>query len=193
VAYCLSRTITCFCGRPLSVHVGNCSFYEVLLFFSYLHVEVFAFSALTLLVGRQEGHLLVGRQEGHPACKKLNGGVLAWLPVWSEVQTTGPADATATYCLLLRSRLVLPFRYRLTRVVLDTGPCVLVEMITPCLCWQGSSRHSGRCIHRQSTQAACCCSQCRCCFWSVLQYLCCLLSFGMTSGLCYLSTILCTI
>jgi len=29
-----------------------------------------AFSALTLLVGRQEGHL---------ACKKLSGGVLAWL------------------------------------------------------------------------------------------------------------------
>jgi len=28
-----------------------------------------AFSALTLLVGRQEGHL---------ACKKLSGGVLAW-------------------------------------------------------------------------------------------------------------------
>jgi len=23
--------------------------------------------------------LLVGRQEGHPACKKLSGGVLAWL------------------------------------------------------------------------------------------------------------------
>ena len=38
----------------------------------------FAFSALTLLVGRQEGH---------PACKKLSGGVLAWLSVWSEVQT----------------------------------------------------------------------------------------------------------
>jgi len=29
----------------------------------------FAFSALTLLVGWQEGH---------PACKKLSGGVLAW-------------------------------------------------------------------------------------------------------------------
>ena len=29
--------------------------------------------------------LLVGRQEGHPACKKLNGGVLVWLSVWSEV------------------------------------------------------------------------------------------------------------
>jgi len=33
-----------------------------------------AFSALTLLVGRQKGH---------PACKKLSGGVLAWLSVWS--------------------------------------------------------------------------------------------------------------
>jgi len=30
---------------------------------------------------------LVGRQEGHPACKKLSGGVLALLSVWSEVQT----------------------------------------------------------------------------------------------------------
>jgi len=31
--------------------------------------------------------LLIGRQEGHPACKKLSGGVLAWLSVWSEMQT----------------------------------------------------------------------------------------------------------
>jgi len=31
--------------------------------------------------------LLVGRQEGHPACKKLSGGVLSWLSVWSWVQT----------------------------------------------------------------------------------------------------------
>jgi len=37
-----------------------------------------SFSALTLLVGQQQEH---------PACKKLSGGVLAWLPVWSEVQT----------------------------------------------------------------------------------------------------------
>jgi len=37
-----------------------------------------AFSALTLLVGWQQGH---------PACKILSGGVLAWLSVWSEVQT----------------------------------------------------------------------------------------------------------
>jgi len=31
--------------------------------------------------------LSVGRQEGHPACKKLSGEVLAWLSVWSEMQT----------------------------------------------------------------------------------------------------------
>jgi len=30
--------------------------------------------------------VLVGQQEGHPACKKLSGGVLAWLSVWGEVQ-----------------------------------------------------------------------------------------------------------
>ena len=40
--------------------------------------EVFAFSALTLLVGRQEGHL---------ACKKQSGGVLVSLSVWSKMQT----------------------------------------------------------------------------------------------------------
>jgi len=30
--------------------------------------------------------LLVGQQEGHPACKKMSSGVLVWLPVWDEVQ-----------------------------------------------------------------------------------------------------------
>jgi len=53
-----------------------------------------AFSALALLVGRQERH---------PACKKLSGEVLAWLSVWSEVQTCiCPADATATHFLWLQ-------------------------------------------------------------------------------------------
>jgi len=40
-------------------------------------IKIF-FSALMLLIVRQEGHL---------ACKKLSGGVLAWLSVWSKVQT----------------------------------------------------------------------------------------------------------
>jgi len=30
--------------------------------------------------------LLVWLQEGHLACKKLSGGMLAWLPVWVKVQ-----------------------------------------------------------------------------------------------------------
>ena len=72
-----------------------------------------AFSALTLLVGCQEGH---------PACKKLSGGVLAWLSVWSEVHTCIRPSWCLCHSLSLasvKSRLVLPFWYRLTWIVLD--------------------------------------------------------------------------
>jgi len=55
-------TCAAFLGHPVSTIAFN----------------AIAFSALTLVVGQQEGH---------PACKKLSGGVLAWLSVWSEVQT----------------------------------------------------------------------------------------------------------
>jgi len=50
------------------------------LFIFCLHCVLFsnAYSALMLLVGRHEGH---------PACKRLSGGVLAWLSVWSVMQT----------------------------------------------------------------------------------------------------------
>jgi len=54
----------------------RCDFYNVAK--NSLLGTIIAFSALTLLVGRQEGH---------PACKKASGEVLAWLSVWSEVQT----------------------------------------------------------------------------------------------------------
>ena len=88
-----------------------------------------AFSALTLLVGRQEGH---------PACKKLSGEVLAWLSVRSKVQTCiwpswchGQSLSLAS----VKSRLVLPFWYRPTRVVPEKGPlngcvCVWVWLYT---------------------------------------------------------------
>ena len=53
-----------------------------------------AFSALTLLVGRQEGH---------PACKKQSGGVLVGYLSGARCRLAyGPADATATHCLLLQ-------------------------------------------------------------------------------------------
>ena len=75
-----------------------------------------AFSALTLLVGLQEGH---------PACKKQSGGVLAWLSVWSEVQTCILPSWCHCHSLSLapvKSRLVLPFWYRLTQVILEKRP-----------------------------------------------------------------------
>jgi len=57
--------------------------------------KFYAFSALTLLVGRQEGH---------PACKKL-GVVGCWHGYLSGARCRlayGPADAIATHCLLLQ-------------------------------------------------------------------------------------------
>jgi len=60
--------------------------------------------------------LLVGWKEGHRACKQLRGGVVL---------------------ASVKSRLVLPFWYRLTRVVPEKGPlnvcagvCVFNEVIT---------------------------------------------------------------
>jgi len=78
--------------------------------------SLYAFSALTLLVGRQEGH---------PACKKQSGGVLAWLSVWSEVQTCIWPSWCHCHSLSLapvKSRLVLPFWYWHTQVVLEKRP-----------------------------------------------------------------------
>ena len=69
---------------------------------------VTAFSAMTLLVGQQEGH---------PAYKNLSGGVLAWLSVWIKVQMPLSLSLAS-----VKSRLVLPFWYRLTWVVPDKGP-----------------------------------------------------------------------
>ena len=59
--------------------------------------------------------LLVGRLEGHPACKKLCDGLLAWLSVWSEVQTCiWPSWCHCLSFVSVKSRLVSPFWYRLT-------------------------------------------------------------------------------
>ena len=68
----------------------------------------YAFSALTLLVGRQEGH---------PACKNW---VCIW-PSWCHCHSLSLAS--------VKSRLVLPFWYRLTRVVLDKGPLKVCSVV----------------------------------------------------------------
>ena len=82
--------------------------------------------------------LLVGWQEGHPACKKLSGGVLAWLSVGSEVQTCTQPSWYHCHSLSLasvKSRLVLPFWYWLTRVVLDKGPLNRCVCVCNCMKW----------------------------------------------------------
>ena len=88
-----------------------------------------AFSALMLLVGRQEGH---------PAFKKLSGWVLAWLSIWSDVQTwiwPSWCHCHSPSLASVKSRLVWSFWYRPTRVVPEKGPlngCVCVYSWPDC-------------------------------------------------------------
>ena len=76
-----------------------------------------AFSALTVLAGRQKEH---------PACKILIDEVLVWLSLWSEVQTVCIWSSwcqchpkTPSSLASFKSRLVLPFWYWLIQVVLE--------------------------------------------------------------------------
>ena len=62
----------------VQLYTGTVGGMIVELFLLKHNVLSLAFSALTLLAGRHEGH---------PACKKLSGEVLAWLSVWNKVQT----------------------------------------------------------------------------------------------------------
>ena len=110
----------------MSMHLGSVSTHPCFILYTVskwdqtndIHLSGLssAFSALMLVVGRQEGH---------PACKKQSGGVLAWLSVWSEVQTCIWPSWCHCHTLSLapvKSRLVLPFWYRLTQVVLEKRP-----------------------------------------------------------------------
>ena len=70
-----------------------------------------AFGALTLLVGRQEGHL---------ACRKLSGGVLACLSVWSIWSSWYHCHSLSLASI--KSRSVSHFWHLLTRVIPEKGP-----------------------------------------------------------------------
>ena len=77
-------------------------------------------------------HCRLGGRKGIWLVKKLSSEVLAWLSVWSKVQTCIWPSWCHCHSLSLapvKSRLVLPFWYRLTWVVPDIGPlngCVCV-------------------------------------------------------------------
>ena len=97
-------------------HCKYCITYCIVLWCQFFNLFSTAFSALTLLVGQQEGHL---------ACKKLSGEVLTWLSVWSDVQTCIWPSWCHCHSLSfasVKSRLILPFWYRPNWVVLEKGP-----------------------------------------------------------------------
>jgi len=111
-------------GESLCV-VADCSTFDLCMMFV---LYLCALSALTLLVGWQEGH---------PVCKKLSGGVLAWFSVWREVQTCIWPSWCHCHSLFLasvKSRFVLPFWYRLTWVVPEKG-CYTGVCVCVCVCF----------------------------------------------------------
>ena len=97
-------------------------------FFVLLPAILCAFSALTLLVGQLEGH---------PACK--NWVVGCWCGYPSGVRCRlayGPADATATHCLLLQWNPDWFYHlwYRLTRVVPEKWSLNGCVCLCVCVC-----------------------------------------------------------
>ena len=119
--------------------VGCCYHYRSH-FFSFVMIKYSAFSALTLLVWRQEGH---------PACKKQSGAVLAWLSVFSEMQICILPSWCHCYSLSLapvKSRLVLHFWYRFTQVVLEKRP--LNGYSCSSSCYDKVSRYAGCLLSR---------------------------------------------
>jgi len=77
---------------------------------------VFAFSALMLLVGWQEGH---------PACKKTEwsgAGMVICLERGADLHIAQLMPLPLTVSCFSKSKLVLPLWYWLTRVVPDKGP-----------------------------------------------------------------------
>ena len=85
---------------------------------------IIAYSALTRLVGRQEGHL---------ACKKLSGrgaGMVVCLEQAADLHTAQLMSLPLTVSCFSKIQIGFTFWYRLTRVVPDKGPlnvCVCVD------------------------------------------------------------------
>jgi len=79
---------------------------------SYVFIWSDSFVFMFLLLSFNGLTLLVGRQEGHPVCKKLSGGVLAWLSVWCDVHICIWPSWCQCHSLSLasvKSRLVFTF------------------------------------------------------------------------------------
>ena len=94
---------------------------------------IFKYVLVTNLMPSVLWRCWLGSRKGIRPVKKLSSGVLAWLSVWSEVQTCIWPSWCHYHSLCLasvKSRLVLPFWYRPTWVVPEKGPlngCVCVS------------------------------------------------------------------
>ena len=94
-----------------------------------------AFSALTLLVGRQEGH---------PVCKKTEqwgAGMAICLECSADLHMAQLMPLHSLSLASVKSRLVLPFWYWLTRVVPDKRPLNMCACacVRGCVCIDSNS------------------------------------------------------
>jgi len=106
---------------------GEKSWGGAIFVFTYIYIYVYCLQCIDT-VG-----WVTGRAPGCPSC----GVVLALLSVWSEVQTCIWPSWCHCYSLSLasvKSWLVLPFWYRLTRVVPDNGPLNVCVCVCVCVC-----------------------------------------------------------
>ena len=79
--------------------------------------------------------LLVGGLEGHPACKKTEwwgAGVVICLERDADLHMVQLMPLHSLSVASVKSRLVLPFWHRLTRIVPDKGP--LNGRVCVCVC-----------------------------------------------------------
>jgi len=85
-------------------------------------------TALTIGTAFSAFMLLVGQQERHPACK--NRVVGCWHGCLSEASCRLACHCHSLSLALVKSRWVLPFWYRLTRVVPEKGPLNVWDCVT---------------------------------------------------------------
>jgi len=111
----------------------NSSVFSLLFYFALLFIMLMlivlilpayncAFSALTLLVGRQEGHT---------ACKKIQRwgtGMVICLERGADLRMSQLMPLPLTVSCFSKIQIFLPFWYRPTRVVPDKGP------LNGCMC-----------------------------------------------------------
>ena len=104
-----------WCGRNI-----NCCEGVINLSLTNQHQSLFfCYTFLLIVMPSVLWRCWLGGRKGIRPVKKLSAGMLAWLSVWSEVQTCIWPSWCHCHSLSLasvKSRLVIPFWYRLTRV-----------------------------------------------------------------------------